>query len=113
MDTSNLLIIHTNTVNTDFLFPDKRCNFTPNFSILPISPTNFLSSEESQHSNQSVLEFPYFFFWWKGEREEGAGGRGRGRGEGRYLLIGLNTSKAKMNSEISNRWSYLMNSISI
>lgn len=103
MDTSNLLIIHTNTVNTDFLFPDKRCNFTPNFSILPISPTNFLSSEESQHSNQSVLEFPYFFF------VEG----GRGRGEGRCLLIGLNTSKAKMNSEISNRWSYLINSISI
>ena len=57
MDTSNLLIIHTNTVNTDFLFPNKRCNFTPNFSILPLSPTNFLSSEESQHSNQSVLEF--------------------------------------------------------
>ena len=99
MDTSNLLIIHTNTVNTDFLFPDKRCNFTPNFSILPISPTNFLSSEESQHSNQSVLELPYFFFG--------------GRGEGRCLLIGLNTSKAKMNSEISNRWSYLINSISI
>lgn len=103
MDTSNLLIIHTNTVNTDFLFPDKRCNFTPNFSILPISPTNFLSSEESQHSNQSVLEFPFFFF----------GGRGEGKGEGRCLLIGLNTSKAKMNSEISNRWSYLINSISI
>lgn len=99
MDTSNLLIIHTNTVNTDFLFPDKRCNFTPNFSILPISPTNFLSSEESQHSNQSVVEFPYFFL------VEG--------GEGRYLLIGLNTSKAKVNSEISNRWSYLINSISI
>ena len=103
MDTSNLLIIHTNTVNTDFLFPDKRCNFTPNFSILPISPTNFLSSEESQHSDQSVLEFPFFFL------VEG----GRGRGEGRCLLIGLNTSKAKINSEISNRWSYLINSISI
>lgn len=71
MDTSNLLIIHTNTVNTDFLFPDKRYNFTPNFSILMISPTNFLSSEESQYSNQSVLEFPYFF-WWK---------RGSGGGE--------------------------------
>ena len=101
MDTSNLLIIHTNTVNTDFLFPDKRCNFTPNFSILPISPTNFLSSEESQHSNQSLLEFPYFW------------GDGRGEGGGRYLLIGLNTSKAKMNSEIPNCWSYLINSISI
>lgn len=71
MDTSNLLIIHTNTVNTDFLFPDKRCNFTPNFSILPISPTNFLSSEESQHSNQSVLEFPYFFFGGRGEGKRG------------------------------------------
>lgn len=75
MDTSNLLIIHTNTVNTDFLFPDKRCNFTPNVSILPISPTNFLSSEESQHSNQSVLEFPYCFLV---EGGEGGGGGGRG-----------------------------------
>ena len=74
MDTSNLLIIHTNTVNTDFLFPDKRCNFTPNFSILPISPTNFLSSEESQHSNQSVLDFPYF--GGDGRGVEGRGGRG-------------------------------------
>lgn len=82
MDTSNLLIIHTNTVNTDFLFPDKCCNFTPNFSILPISPTNFLSSEESQHSNQSVLEFPYFFFGGRGRGERGEGGRGRVEGGG-------------------------------
>ena len=73
MDTSNLLIIHTNTVNTDFVFPDKRCNFTPNFSILPLSPTNFLSLEESQHNNQSVLDLPWLFRLWGG-----GGGVGRG-----------------------------------